>query len=295
MRRLLRLVLIIYALIIILLGFFQRRLLYHPRKAADLSVAQFRDTARLYPAASDVKIRCEDGTTIGGWLLQKEAVQPGAAEVTRPLVIFYHGNAGNRAGRVGWYHMFQQAEADVLAIDYHGYGDSEGSMSESAMAMNCEATWKYATEKAGYKPKDIFISGTSLGGAAAVQTAAAHTKPGDTPAGLMIVASFSSMVDVAGSIYPWLPVKAVLVDRYPSDERIAEVTCPVAVLHGDRDNLVDQKFGKRLFDAASEKSADGRAKKWVNMTGVNHNNLAEDGYRFILPAIRELVEHWRSQ
>lgn len=294
-RRLLRIVFITYMLVIILLGFFQRRLLYHPRKSLDLSVAQFPDTTRIYPAASDVSITCDDGITICGWLLQATPVDPQTDTVQRPLVIYFHGNAGHRAGRVGWYHIFQRAGADVLAIDYHGYGDSGGDMSESAMEADCVATWNYATQKLGYKPADIIIAGTSLGGAAAVLTAAAHVQPDDTPAGLVVVASFSSMVDVAGSIYPWLPVKAVLVDRYPSDERISSVKCPVVIFHGDRDSLVDQKFGRKLFDVAPEKSTSGVAKKWISMTNVNHNNLADDGQRFLLPELRSVVDRWRNQ
>ncbi len=294
MRRLLRIVLISYGLVIILLGFFQRRLLYHPRKSDNLPVAQFRDTTSIFPAASDVEIRCEDGVTIRGWLLQKERIAPKTDPVTRPLVIFYHGNAGNRAGRVGWYHIFANAGADVLAIDYHGYGDSDGNMTESAMEIDCDVTWKYATTVAGYKPQDIIIVGTSLGGAAAVITASSHTKPGDTPAGMMIVASFSSMVDVASSLYPWLPVRAVLVDRYPSDERIGSVTCPVTILHGDEDSLVHQQFGRKLFDAAPEQAVDGTPKTWVSMGKVNHNNLTENGHRFVVSAIRELVQHWQQ-
>jgi pimeloyl-ACP methyl ester carboxylesterase len=294
MKRLLRLVFIAYMLVIILLGFFQRRLLYHPRKAPDLSVARFPDINRMFPAASDVSIRCEDGVTIRGWLLQKHAVNPKTDPVQRPLVIFFHGNAGNREGRVGWYHIFARTGADVLAIDYHGYGDSEGEMTESALEADSAATWKYATEELGYKPGDIILAGNSLGGAAAVLTAAAHVQPDDTPAGLMAVASFSSMVDVAGNIYPWLPVKAILVDRYPSDTRIPLVQCPVVILHGDEDSLIDQQFGRRLFDAAPENSADGTPKQWISMTGVNHNNVSDDGQKFAVTALTALLEHWRK-
>jgi len=295
MRRLLRIIFVSYMLVLILLGFFQRRLLYHPRKSPDLSVAQFGDITSIFPAASDVSIRCTDGITIRGWLLHNEAVDPHTDVVRRPLVIFFHGNAGDRAGRVGWYRIFQQAGADVLAMDYHGYGDSEGAMSESAMQADCVATWNYATETLGYKPADIIVAGTSLGGAAAVLTAVAHVQPDDIPAGLLVVATFSSMVDVAGSTYPWLPVKAILVDRYPSDTRIPTVKCPVVVLHGDRDTLVDQQFGRKLFDAAAATSADGTPKQWVSMTNVNHNNLAEAGRKFVLPELQSLIERWQQR
>jgi pimeloyl-ACP methyl ester carboxylesterase len=84
------------------------------------------------------------------------------------------------------------------------------------------------------------------------------------------------------------------VDRYPSDTRIPLVKCPVVILHGDEDSLIDQQFGRRLFDAAPENSADGTPKQWISMTGVNHNNVSDDGQKFAVTALTALLEHWRK-
>ena len=292
-RRLLRCLLIAYTLVAILLGFLQRHLLYHPQQASHLAVANFLDVTSLFPAASDVELTCSAGTTICGWLLRK-SVEP-EATATRPLVIYFHGYAGNRSGRSAWYTTFDKAGADVLAMDYHGYGDSGGTMTEDALELTADAAWQFAVKELGYDSSNIVIAGTSLGGAAAVYLASRQSEYDNAPAALLTVATFSSMVDVAGNHYPWLPVAAILVDRYPSDQRIANVSCPVVVMHGDTDTIVQQRFGRKLFDAAPQESVCKIEKRWVNLPNVGHNDLLSTGREVIDREMNRIVAAVNNQ
>lgn len=286
LRKLLRKILTIYIVVIIVLGFLQRSLLYHPSTAESLSVASVPDVLRLYPDAEDIEIPCESGEIVRGWLLKKPAA---ALADERPLVVYLHGNAGNRAGRTAWYQILESANADVLAIDYLGYGDSDGKVSESTLEISCDAAWAYATEILGYRPNQIVIGGTSLGGAAAVYLCSKQCTAGEDPAGLFVVATFSSMVDVASNLYWWLPVNAILVDRYPSDERAIRITCPVVVMHGDQDTLVKQHLGERLFESFPAASANGVEKKWVSLPKTGHNDLLSKSPHHIRDEIQKLL------
>lgn len=286
LRKLLRKVITIYIVVIIVLGFLQRSLLYHPSTAESLPVASVPGLVTLYPAAQDVEIACESGQKVRGWLLKKSGVD---AADERPLVIYFHGNAGNRAGRGPWYQVLESCNVDVLAIDYLGYGDSEGKVTESTLEISCDAAWAYATETLGYRPNQIVIGGTSLGGAAAVYLCSKQCVAGECPNGLFVVATFSSMVDVASNLYWWLPVRAVLVDRYPSDERAAKITCPVVVMHGDQDTLVRQHLGQKLFDAFPAASTNNIPKRWVNLPDTGHNDLLFASPRLIRDEIEKLL------
>ena len=293
-KRFVRSVFIAYTLVVILLGFFQRKLLYHPVKTGPLPVTAFREVKQAFPAAQDVSIKCEDGVTIKGWLMQGTRAVDSAEAGGRPLVIYLHGNAGNRAHRTSWYSIFAQAQADVLAIDYHGYADSDGTMTESALEMDCEATWDYATKTLRYKPSDIIVAGTSLGGAAAVYLTARQCEAAAPPAGMIVAATFSSMVDTGASLYPWLPVGAVLVDRYPSDQRIGKITCPILAFHGDRDRIVQHRLGQKLFEAAPATSKSGVRKKWVDLPGVGHNDVISNGGRIVQKEIVQFISMLRN-
>lgn len=286
-KTVLRKLITIYIVVIVLLGFLQRKLLYHPTAAESLPVASSPELMKLFPGAKDVEIECANQQVVRGWLLRKQtAKQP---TLDRPLIVYFHGNAGNRAGRGPWYQIFESVGADVLAIDYLGYGDSDGTINEGTLELSCDAAWEYATQQLGYQPHQIVIGGTSLGGAAAVYLCNKQCAARTPPSALFVVASFSSMVDVGSSLYWWLPVRAVLVDRYPSDQRAAAITCPVLVMHGDMDTLVKQALGQKLFDAFPATSANEIEKRWVNMPDTGHNDLMIN-VRLMRDEIKTLLE-----
>ncbi|MEZ6125209.1 MAG: alpha/beta hydrolase [Planctomycetaceae bacterium] len=287
-RRMLRILIATYLVIVIVFGFIQRSLLYRPHREQSLSIVDRPDLRQLFPAARDVRLTTADGVRIGGWLLQQNSL-PVQNPPVRPLVLYFHGNAGHRGSRGEWYRIFFNAGADVLAIDYHGYGDSEGEMSEQALEADCDAAWNYATESLGYQPSDLLIAGTSLGGAAAVFTAAKACRNQARPRALFAIATFSSMTDVAAGLYPWLPVRSILVDRYPSEQRIGVIDCPIVLVHGDQDALVRHSLGRKLFDAAPEAARNGIQKQWLTIEGMTHHNLAESSASVVTPILQELI------
>ncbi len=67
------------------------------------------------------------------------------------------------------------------------------------------------------------------------------------PAALVLRSPFTSLADVGVVHYPWLPVRRLLIDRYPSIERIASVSAPVLVIAGDRDDVVPASLSKQLL------------------------------------------------
>lgn len=273
----LRSLIIGYFLIVIVLAFLQRKLLFPASTAEALPVAADEVLTETFPAAKDVALTTEDGVTIRGWLLRKNDAPD------RPLVVFFHGNGGHRAWRGPWYNLLDSIDADVLAIDYHGYGDSEGKPSEGNIEQDCRATLAYVIDDLGYPPGEVYIMGMSLGGAAAIYSTEYLCKAGTPPKGLITVSTFSSAVSAAKAIYWWLPVEAVMIDRFPSSSRIGNVTCPILMLHGNKDKIVGYNLGERLFAAAPEESSNGTPKRWVRLEAAGHNNLPG----FALPTFRQ--------
>lgn len=280
----------------VILRFLQRKLMYHPLVAANLRVAEFREVTSLYPAARDVRLVCADGTQIGAWLMQKSATRKLTAQQgARPFVIYFHGNSGNRASRIPSYRMIEKSGCDVLAVDYPGYGDSEGRITESALHQSAEAAWDFVTSTLQVPVSQIILMGVSLGGAAAIHTAFTACAIGRMPAALFTVATFSSMIDVAQDHHPWLPVKWILVDRYRSDLLARDITCPYVTLHGNADLVVHERFGRRLFDAFPPHSADGTPKRWVTMHGIGHQDLMASGGQTIAAELRRLSSRVRQR
>lgn len=257
----------------------QRSLIYQPfvEKPLPAKLAAL-PTGR----AHDVTTRTEDGLDLHGWLiLAKGHVTGTDHEVDtklaegRPVVLYFGGNAANRSYRMLEVAVLADAGADVLIFDYRGYGDNLGDPTEVGLARDARAAWRFATEVKKIEPRRIVLFGESLGGGVAIGLASELTLRKTPPAGLILRSTFSSLVDAGAYHFPWLPVRWLLIDRFPSEQRIRGVTCPLLQFHGRRDTIIPLRFGQKLFAAAPEKSASGVAKQFVELLNADHNDVME--------------------
>ena len=259
--------LICYLVLCVVAAMFQRQLLYPATRAESLPLASFPELKRSFEKLADVAFPSHDEAIIRGWHLQVQSTP------SEQLILLLHGNGGHRAFRTRWYELASSLKTDVLTIDYHGYGDSEGTPSEPALISDAKATWEYAVTKLGYAPSKIVILGESLGGGVGVQLAAIQCRRNQAPAGLILSATFSSIVETASRKFRWLPVNLMLQDRYHSDRHIPEVSCPVLQFHGADDNLVPLSLGQRLHELTPAVSRSGIRRSLIVFPQTEHNNV----------------------
>jgi pimeloyl-ACP methyl ester carboxylesterase len=245
--------------------------MYPAARAEQIKVADYHETTGKFSEASDITIVSGDNETIRGWFLQANASRG------RFLILLFHGNGGHRGHRSLWYELLHSIDADILAIDYRGYGDSEGQPSEKSLTEDASATWKYATQQLGYSPRQILIIGESLGGGVSVKLASTVCQQEQQPAGLILISTFSSMLDTAQNQFWWLPVRFLLLDKYRSDLEIPNVTCPVLQFHGTADSIVPLQLAKRLHQLTPTQSTSGVEKELVIFEGAGHNDILHHG------------------
>ena len=99
----------------------------------------------------------------------------------------------------------------------------------------------------GLSEKDIILYGESLGTGIAIQIA-----QNKRFAGLILETPFTSMIDVAKNVYPYIPVGLLLKDRYENDKKIKNINIPVLVMHGEEDQIVPFKMGKKIYEIANQ-------------------------------------------
>lgn len=204
-------------------------------------------------AYEDVWLTTSDGVKLHSWLV------PGPAG--GPLLLFLHGNAGNISHRVENLDLLNNLGLSVLILDYRGYGLSQGGISEAGLYADCVAAYEHAASLARREGRKLVIFGRSLGGVGAVYLA------GRRPChGLILESTFTNLGDMAAVHFPIPGLKGGLSSRFDSLSRIAAVRAPLLFLHGDRDDIVPQKLGRRLFEAATG------PKQWVNLAGAGHND-----------------------
>ncbi len=275
-----------------------RKLTYFPDRADDLSPQLWRLAADRVQAVS---LNTDDGLTLNGWQFLAAGVDATAGPnagpgeripepaARRPVVLFFSGNGGHRGYRVAEAGLLTRAGADVLLFDYRGYGDNPGEPSEEGLAADARTVWRYATDERAMEPRRIIVYGESLGGAVATRLAAESCAAETPPAGLILRSTFSTLADVARHHYPVLPVQMLMVEHYPSTDRIGHVTCPVLMLHGQQDTIVPYLLGRKLFAAAPSAASNGTSKQFVDLPHADHNDVLDTEGELMQSAVTEFI------
>jgi fermentation-respiration switch protein FrsA (DUF1100 family) len=115
-------------------------------------------------SVEDVWPNSADGVKLHAWWIPSERAQF--------TFLAFHGNAGNIANRADIYKFLSDTPANVLAIEYRGYGKSEGSPSETGLYLDAEAGYQFLVNGKAIRPAQIISFGQSLGTAVAARLAA---------------------------------------------------------------------------------------------------------------------------
>ncbi len=209
----------------------------------------------------EVHFESADGTRLHGWFCEHPAA--------RGVLLLCHGNGEHLAFLADELEAWREEFGlSVMAFDYRGYGKSGGKAFESGILADGEAAQSWLAERTGQPPESIILFGRSLGGAVAV-----HLASQKGAKGLILDRTFSSMVDVAADMFPWAPVRWLLRNRYPSDEKILAYQGPLLQIHGLYDRVVPYRFAEKLF--AASPSAD---KQLLTSDTLGHNDAWPDEF-----------------
>ena len=208
----------------------------------------------------DARFQAADGVRLHGWYLPHPN--------PRATVLFSHGNAGNLSHRADAMRVLNQlVGVSVLIYDYRGYGRSEGKPDEKGVLADARAARAWLAEREDIAETDIVQMGRSLGGAVAVDLAAA-----DGARALVLESTFTSMPDVAAWHYRWLPVRLLMHTRFDSLAKIDAYHGPLLLSHGDADTIVPYESGRKLFEAANE------PKHFLTIPDGDHNDFQPREY-----------------
>lgn len=244
----------LYLVLLLFLYFFQSSLIFFPSR-------------KLYATPESAKLGFEDveidsdGTLIHGWFV------PAGPE--SPVVLFCHGNAGNISDRIEIVRHIHDAGLSVLIFDYAGYGRSEGHPSETQANADALAAFGVLLAR-GYTPGQIIVYGRSLGGGVA-----AHLAQSKSIKGLVLEATFTSLLDVARLHYGLFPVGLILSHRFDVSGALKNVTAPVVIIQSPDDEIMPYDMGAQNFAMANE------PKKYISSHG-GHNNMAPVDWQEVL-------------
>jgi pimeloyl-ACP methyl ester carboxylesterase len=239
-RRTLRALIIalsIYLALFALLLVFEDRLLFRPISEKE----HWKAPPQSWTNLQDVWLDCE-GVRIHAWWLVPKGWERG-----KGAALFFHGNGGNisNCGHVldSWN---QERGEGILAIDYPGYGKSQGNPSEMGCYAAARSAYAWLTNEQGIPGDRIILIGQSLGTAVATNLAA------DLPhRSLVLLSPFTSMPDMAAKQFPIFPGRWFIHNRFDNLERIGRCRRPLFIVHGTNDDLVPFEHSEKLFAAAN--------------------------------------------
>jgi fermentation-respiration switch protein FrsA (DUF1100 family) len=252
-------VLVVYCALALYVYLMQPRLLYYPNLPGRELVGTPADIGLEY---EPVTLVTGDGVRLGAWFIPHAA-----GDAT---LLFLHGNAGNISHRLDSIRQFHDLGLQVLILDYRGYGESEGSPTETGTYDDATAAWHYLITQRGIAPRDIVLFGRSLGANIAAELAT-RTRPG----ALVMESAFTSVPDMAETIYPWLPTRLLSRYRYDAYKQLAHISCPLLIVHSRDDEIIPYTHGQRLFERARE------PKQFLELRGGHNDGFLVTGRDYL--------------
>jgi uncharacterized protein len=228
------LLLVAYVAALAVLRIFESRFLFYPNYPGRLE----GDWKPASLPVQDVWLLTSDGVKLHGWWI--------AAENARFTFIAFHGNASNIANRAEVYEFLHQTPANVFAVEYRGYGRSEGSPGEAGLYRDADAAYKFAVQSKGIPPERIISFGQSLGTGVAAYLGA-NSKVG----GVILEAPFPSVSSVARRVFWFLPGISLLVaGQFPTANRLQRIQAPILIVHCTRDPVIPPDLEEEVYRAA---------------------------------------------
>ncbi len=185
-----------------------------------------------------------------------------APAVSKGLIFYLHGNAGDLS-RWGEYAIdFTQLGYDVVMFDYHGYGKSTGYPNHDN--LESDASFLFNWVNTNFKFSKIIIYGRSLGSALATELAAKTS-----PNLLILETPFAEFEDVVywplqPTLY-WLPHDKA----FSNAAFLSKVKCRKVIFHGTNDWVVPLSSAQKLIPMLDDPS------DFITIEGGGHKDLRE--------------------
>jgi pimeloyl-ACP methyl ester carboxylesterase len=243
----------------------------------------FRPQRDLHSTPADYGLRHEDvwiaipsaaeTERVHGWWIPGPKAQA-------PTLLFLHGARWSLSNNLFRIQRLHRMGFSVLAIDYRGFGKSDGTLPSEAWACaDAQAAWNHL-RLLEPDPRRRFLYGHSLGGAVAIDLAARNADV----AGVIVESSFTSIREMAAAMgYGALAIGPLLTQNFDSLGKVGKVASPILFVHGTGDRYVPHSMSEQLFAAARE------PKRLLLVPNGGHSNVSAFAFDQYQTAVRELV------
>ena len=240
---------------------FQRQVIFRPSKDSGRTPADYQ--AQFEDVWLNVANARTGHSKLHAWWIPSSSGANGGTNA--PAALYLHGAGFGISANLPRIMKLRDAGFSVLAIDYRGFGLSDGELPSEATAYeDAQAAWAELARRAPSATR--YIYGHSLGGAMAMELA---TSPNaKDAAGLVMESAFTSVKEMQQfTAYKWIPLAAVQTQYFDSLAKAPNLCMPALFMHGSADYRIPVDVAKKLFAAAPE------PKRWVLVEGARHVDI----------------------
>lgn len=260
----------IFILILVLLYFYQNKILYIPNAPSrnpHENPEGFRHPGEGKLEYEDVSIRTRDGIKLHGWFVKM------ANPKAHPTIVYFHENAGNIGTRIPFMRYFQKyCNVNILLVAYRGFSYSEGTPTEQGLQQDAIAVIDHVFLRNDINTDKVFVFGRSLGGAVGIY---GLSQTNHKVAGLILENTFTSISDMVDIVFAKLSrfKNLVLNNHWHSLNSISKLEVPMLFIMGLQDELIPNSQMQKLYHAAV--NAKFREKHEVH-SGSHNDTWAKD-------------------
>jgi len=176
-------------------------------------------------------------------------------------ILLFHGNGGTALDRSFYLAPLMNLGFRVILAEYPQYGGRPGELGEKPFVADGLETVCLAYEQYG---KPLYLLGESLG----CGVAAAVCRQSPVPiAGIILITPWDTLALVAQSLFPFLPVKILLADKYDNIANLQTFRGRISVIGAEQDEILPVAHARNLY----EKLPHGQKRLWI-IKGAGHND-----------------------
>ncbi len=220
---------------LVLLYVFQEKLIYYPQKMKKNEADTMLKLCSQHSQIDLLSIETEKDVRIHGWLVKNPDREKS------PVIIYFGGNAEEISYLV---HYANKIKGWSLALmNYRGYGLSEGRPTEKNLYHDAVLLYDYLSRREDIDRERIIVMGRSLGTGVATYLAQQRQV-----AGVILVSPYDSLISVGKEVFPFLPVRLLLRNRFDSLSRAPSISAALLVIVATDDHIVHPRHSKKLLE-----------------------------------------------
>lgn len=196
----------------------------------------------------------------GAEKVERNGTRMYVSEGEKGTVVLYHGNAGSACDRAYYADTISMAKYGYVIVEYAGYSNDPRQTTHELVKQDVRNVIDYLSERG---LSDPVLIGESIGTGPASYHASLQQ-----PRNMLLIAPFTSLADLAQEMFWYYPARRMTDNAFDNEENLRAYEGDITIMHGDADEIIDQKWGRQLFE-----SVPSPRKKFISVPGYGHNDL----------------------